>query len=208
MEIEIKSDEFDNEKMIKPSSKNINEKDYQNVLNQNNIIFKNFYTYYYNKKGDPLIAIGPDIFFFICLFIVNIIFNFYLMKITWKYLHFFFKICGIIIILIQQSFYVLTTIINPGLPKKFYQIDCKENPKLYKFCKNCNFWYKKKTGTIHCFDCGVCIEGFDHHCPWTTKCIGKNNVNLFMGMIISIFLLFGYYLFNVFVSLLLLEKNS
>ena len=40
--------------------------------------------------------------------------------------------------------------------------------------------------TIHCDDCNVCIEGdlhyiigYDHHCPWTGKCIGKGNIIYF-----------------------------
>lgn len=28
----------------------------------------------------------------------------------------------------------------------------------------------------HCSDCDVCIKGYDHHCPWTSKCIGENNL--------------------------------
>jgi hypothetical protein len=31
----------------------------------------------------------------------------------------------------------------------------------------------------HCWDCDVCIEGLDHHCPWTSKCIGKGNLVTF-----------------------------
>lgn len=28
----------------------------------------------------------------------------------------------------------------------------------------------------HCNDCDVCIEHYDHHCPWTSKCIGGGNL--------------------------------
>jgi palmitoyltransferase ZDHHC9/14/18 len=28
----------------------------------------------------------------------------------------------------------------------------------------------------HCGDCGVCVRDYDHHCPWTSKCIGGNNL--------------------------------
>jgi energy-coupling factor transporter transmembrane protein EcfT len=205
MEIEFKSEDLDNEKMINISSDKNIENDYKNILNQKKMIFNKFYTYYYNLNGDPIIAIGPDILFFIFMYIINIIFNIFLLKTLWKHLIFLLKILGIIIILIQQSFYVLTSIINPGLPKKFYQIDRENNPNLYKYCKECKFWYKKKTGTFHCYECGVCIEGYDHHCPWTTKCVGKNNVKLFMGMIITVFLVFGYFIFSVFITSILLN---
>lgn len=28
----------------------------------------------------------------------------------------------------------------------------------------------------HCRDCDVCVREYDHHCPWTSKCIGGNNL--------------------------------
>ncbi len=30
--------------------------------------------------------------------------------------------------------------------------------------------------TFHCSYCDVCVIGYDHHCPWTSKCIGKKNL--------------------------------
>ena len=104
MEIEIKSEDLDNEKMINISSDKNIENDYKNILNQKKMIFNKFYTYYYNLNGDPIIAIGPDILFFIFMYIINIIFNIFLLKLLWKHLIFLLKILGIIIILIQQSF--------------------------------------------------------------------------------------------------------
>ena len=28
----------------------------------------------------------------------------------------------------------------------------------------------------HCHYCGSCIDGLDHHCPWSGQCIGKKNM--------------------------------
>ncbi|RYY70057.1 hypothetical protein EON63_22990 [archaeon] len=36
------------------------------------------------------------------------------------------------------------------------------------FCK-----VQRPISARHCYDCGVCIDGLDHHCPWTGKCIGN-----------------------------------
>lgn len=48
-----------------------------------------------------------------------------------------------------------------------------------------------KKYTEHCFDCGVCIEDYDHHCVFFSKCIGGGNIIPFwgtMGMLIVNFI--------------------
>lgn len=32
----------------------------------------------------------------------------------------------------------------------------------------------------HCTDCGWCIATFDHHCSWTSRCIGEKNKGIFI----------------------------
>ena len=34
--------------------------------------------------------------------------------------------------------------------------------------------------TKHCKLCGACCEGFDHHCMWIMKCVGKGNHKRFV----------------------------
>jgi palmitoyltransferase ZDHHC9/14/18 len=31
----------------------------------------------------------------------------------------------------------------------------------------------------HCYECGLCVDELDHHCPWTGKCIAKKNLQRF-----------------------------
>ncbi|CAM9318615.1 unnamed protein product [Ascophyllum nodosum] len=44
-------------------------------------------------------------------------------------------------------------------------------------CGRCDV--KRPRGAIHCHDCDVCVAKFDHHCPWTGKCIGERNIMFF-----------------------------
>lgn len=44
--------------------------------------------------------------------------------------------------------------------------------------------------TAHCYDCNVCVEKIDHHCPWIGMCIGKRNYRLYIAYILSLGLLF------------------
>eukprot|EP00753_Platysulcus_tardus_P002997 PLAT12149.1.p1 GENE.PLAT12149.1~~PLAT12149.1.p1 ORF type:complete len:201 (-),score=45.53 PLAT12149.1:150-752(-) len=50
-------------------------------------------------------------------------------------------------------------------------------------------------GVVHCSECGVCIEGYDHHCPWMGQCIGKNNLSSFYRFICLVFTLILYLAF-------------
>jgi len=34
------------------------------------------------------------------------------------------------------------------------------------FCDLCEVYSPEKFQVHHCYDCGTCIEGMDHHCPW------------------------------------------
>lgn len=54
-------------------------------------------------------------------------------------------------------------------------------PKL--FCRHCQKNVKK--GSKHCWDCGKCTEGFDHHCPWLNTCIGSRNYRQFYVATVS-----------------------
>jgi len=53
----------------------------------------------------------------------------------------------------------------------------------------------------HCVDCNVCVEGYDHHCPVSGKCIGKGNWYCFIGTIMfayfGAFVAFIVFLFGV-----------
>ena len=37
--------------------------------------------------------------------------------------------------------------------------------------------------SIHCRSCDICVEMFDHHCPFISNCIGKRNYVFFWSFI-------------------------
>ena len=56
-----------------------------------------------------------------------------------------------------------------------------EEKKIEDYCINCQII--QHYGTVHCFICNICIEGFDHHCFWINKCVGVKNKKYFYYLI-------------------------
>lgn len=51
------------------------------------------------------------------------------------------------------------------------------NAGSYIECSLCQL--ERPRTASHCYDCNVCVDELDHHCPWTGKCIGKKNLQTF-----------------------------
>jgi len=46
--------------------------------------------------------------------------------------------------------------------------------------------------TEHCEWCNYCVEGLDHHCPWSGKCIARGNMCWFRFFLAMTAVLFVY----------------
>jgi len=67
-------------------------------------------------------------------------------------------------------------------------------PNLY--CSTCKVIYKEDGEGEHCEYCDYCIEELDHHCAWSSKCIGRRNIFafknfLFMTVALIVYLFAG-----------------
>lgn len=81
---------------------------------------------------------------------------------------------------------------SPGIAGREYYANTfrfkKEEDKLnYQICDKCNIIIPKSFRVIHCGYCNICIIKHHHHCPWTGKCIGKNNLRIFCVFGCSLF---------------------
>ena len=157
-----------------------------------NVIF-----FFGNDDGDPLFIIGPQWYmFFVLSFLVNFIVSIviYLVSLVDLTIH---KFIGIFLLIIFQLCFTITFLINPGYPKNNLGRKYGEPRKNYRMCTKCIFWIEIEKNVNHCYECDICVEGYDHHCPWTSKCIGKNNKYFFYSSIGSIFLILGYFIYSI-----------
>ena len=119
----------------------------------------------------------------------------------WSFLNFYIKYIGAIIYFLFEFFLILTTISNPGVVTKEYYLENYRADKLviknYRICRKCNVVMDLDKGTEHCVECGICIINNDHHCPWTSKCVGKKNLWMFKCFLVFLFAHIVYLIFSL-----------
>ena len=119
------------------------------------------------------------------------------------------KILETIIFFLFLISYLITVLINPGIPNRDYYSNTyfknnnnKPTSGLIQ-CKKCNIIAPKSLEIRHCDICHVCVMKYDHHCPWTGKCIGKYNLISFYILLFSLLA----YIFMSFITFLMFIIN-
>lgn len=112
--------------------------------------------------------------------------------------------------------YFLVATSNPGIVTEEDLTDSEEeeNPMNHealsrkRLCKKCNI--RVSRGTQHCHDCDVCVREYDHHCPWTSKCIGGGNLirfYIFLGTV-PVYLIYVFVAFATLMSEVALRTST
>lgn len=138
-----------------------------------------------DKYDNPLLIIGPHWPLFACFFgSINILYLIVIFKL-WSRFSFKSKIINQISYWTYTLSYSYTSLINPGYPKNNHDRRNGYPREEFYFCSVCKFYVRRSNDASHCDDCNICIEGQDHHCPWTSHCVGKNNIITFYIFILS-----------------------
>ena len=126
-----------------------------------------------------IFIIGPNWAFYVCFsFFISALYYFILIY-FWNLVNFGPKMVGIVIYIIFYFSYTYTFLINPGYPKHDTNLKISKSQDSFAYCNLCKMWINKQKNTFHCTICDICIEEYDHHCIWTSKCIGGSNIHSF-----------------------------
>ena len=136
------------------------------------------YSRYCKIKNKYLINLGPQFIVQLIIMIFSIPLGTLVVYSTygqipnwiWKFYTFIF------LLMIYVHIHMLFS--DPGIVSKKHHLKAQDiqNDENFVKCSQCGF---VDSTAIHCDDCDVCIEGYDHHCDVIGKCIGKGNLILF-----------------------------
>ena len=59
-------------------------------------------------------------------------------------------------------------------------------------CEYCGCICIKDKKQKHCDICDACFIGYDHHCPWTSKCVAEGNKRVFYSFLMFCLIAFIY----------------
>ena len=174
---------------------NVNKNFYQRI--------GNLYCFWFDDKCYPRIAIGPHWPMYVCFTSILAVTSYFLLFVILADNDRVMKIIGYVIYLLQFLFYTTTFLANPGLPDQSIFLENYKGEVRGKICEKCGIVIPPGNRITHCDDCNVCIIGiifkigYDHHCPWTSKCIGKGNLTSFHGFVAFTMIFFGYLILAV-----------
>jgi hypothetical protein len=132
-------------------------------------------------------------------------------------LNIYYAIGGYTIFTVLIVSYSLTVFSNPGIPdksKNFLSKEKQQNIRISRLsdgfltCNVCNVFVNNDVKIGHCLSCKICIIGYDHHCGWSSKCIGKGNLKSFWVFFISTILFLVYNLVGLLLSNILESFNK
>jgi hypothetical protein len=149
----------------------------------------NLLTFNFDKNNNfaPKMSIGPHWFMtlFLNLLILSLGYVLYIFVVKilniWLSFGYFFLIIIVIFLLDRTALLNAEIAMNKSMDK--------DN---YLYCDRCKIYYNPKDKVQHCSSCKVCIKKLDHHCVWVGKCVGKNNIRSFFGMVIAVAFFYIY----------------
>jgi hypothetical protein len=87
----------------------------------------------------------------------------------------YYAFAGVYYLFVLVLFGLLTRKHPKKAPKDLMEVELPCCPE----CRN-----SLKSTEFHCFICGVCVNRYDHHCPWINNCVSSFNIGKFTAFIV------------------------
>ena len=162
----------------------INLAEKKNYKEIKNVIIKKYYIMKFNSY--------TIIFFYLFHIIMPILMLIFIMKELYdNYYIIIYLIWNSILFLVLYYFNKITTksflrLKDNNKSDNLLKLIENKNIDISNYCPKCNIIIHNENRIKHCYICDCCIEDFDHHCIWIGKCLGKDNKNIFLLLLVLI----------------------
>lgn len=129
-------------------------------------------------KNKVILTLGPHWYLMVLGIIFVAGFGIYTAMTFWDFFSPELKIGFSIVYVLEMVLYITTALLNPGIVTR--STAPFDGGRIW--CSKCLTVEGDKV--YHCDYCDVCIEGHDHHCVWTGKCIGRRNYVVFILFVV------------------------
>ena len=158
---------------------------------------------FFKNSEDPIFCIETKFYFHSIIYsILLAVFyfgNHYLFSKLERWKQVTFNLLLLLFFLIYTALITL----NPGLVLK-----SKKGARHTGYCTKCNIYFLPEDIVYHCYECGVCVKRYDHHCGVVRKCITKKNFIFFILMIVSFLVIYVYFIVNLVLYLIEYYNNK
>ena len=143
--------------------------------------------------GKEKYLLGPHYYVFLITWTLSLIGIFYLLKVLYPVSNTFGFVGSVLASIIYAYTYMKIGFSPPGIASSPIMPPVNQDT-IDRYCVPCKV-VRDRT-TKHCYYCDVCIFGYDHHCPWVGKCIGRDNLSLFYSFLCSVSVMMGLLIFT------------
>ena len=160
-------------------------------------------TFNFDKNNNyiPKFSIGPHWYLTLVLLLLILSLAIILYFTIFYSLNLFKRIIFLLFLFSLYYFVFKTALIHPQVV-----MNKKKTPNEYGYCTFCKCYFNPYNRVEHCEDCGVCVEGMDHHCIWVGKCVAKNNTRSFYSMLIDVGIFYAFIIYCVIITVI--EKKQ
>lgn len=144
-----------------------------NIKYHGNLMLTGFFDT--NNPDYPFIVIGPNYSYFIFALLIFMSYTFLFYYFMWPRANIYTNCICLFFAFLHHLIYFIIFIKNPGLITSKPLDDDSDIP----ICDYCGCITSTHQRQKHCPICNACFIEYDHHCPWTSKCIGGNNKSMF-----------------------------
>ncbi len=144
----------------------------------------------HRSEAFRVLVIGPDISYSIATVVLIVVPS--ILAYLFILDHYVESLIYSIILAICLTSFAGVFFADPGLLRKYNHARSAK----WTYCDHCESF--RPPGTVHCSTCRVCVAGYDHHCPWTGKCVGSRNMAWFKAFTISLtWLIISFFIFTI-----------